>query len=257
MAQKKKNGQLKEEIAQKLKDYDKLQAMMKADIDKYKASDEELLLHICLNNDLQGTNNTSNEGGFPTYNPQSTGKGKSAPFSPNAVIMDIIDVEINHLDFNDIDITTKSYGVQEREDINPIVCKPLPDIPLDNGMAGKKPFSPNSYDLDTTRNELTTADLDDMDLFNGIDMVAGDNDIQDINDIRIIMNDMNELFPVIPHDTATLGNKPCLKKIDEAKTIQNLLTSDDRSNDDPINGIDIMEEQFDAFTLSPPSPFKN
>ena len=159
MAHKRENDQLKEDIAQKLQDFNKLQATIKADIYRYKASDEEQLLQIVLNDDIQDSNNTNNKGVLPTHNPQ--------PSSPKRV-----DIEIIHLDFDVISITTESKEAQEQDITNPIVHKPPTNIPLCNEVYENNLLSPHSCDPANTIDDLINAGLNDIDLFEGIDMVT-------------------------------------------------------------------------------------
>ena len=218
IAQKRENDQLKQDIAKMMQDINKLQTTMKANIARYKASDEELLLQIILNNDIQDPNNTNDKGVLPTDNSQ--------PSSPKRV-----EIEIIH--------------------------EPPTSIPLCNIVSENNPLSPHSYDPVNTIDDLIHAELNNMDLFDGIDMVPNHDDTQDINNIGTIMRDINELFPAIPFNATIIEKEQNLKEINEAETIKHLLSSTDGGNEEFIDNIEIMEQPSYANPLSPPSPFQN
>ena len=70
------------------------------------------------------------------------------------------------------------------------------------------------------------------------------------------MKDVNELFPVIPFNTTIMEKEQNLKEINEAETIKHLLSSTDGGDEDFVDNTEVMDHQFNATPLSPPSPLK-
>ena len=69
ITQKKLNHKLKEDITRMTQDINELHKTLEDNIKKYQSADEELLLHIVLDNNTY-SNNSSDDGVFPTLNSQ-------------------------------------------------------------------------------------------------------------------------------------------------------------------------------------------
>ena len=138
-----------------------------------------------------------------------------------------------------------------------IIHEPPTNISPNNEAYETNPLSSHSYDSLNNINDLILAELFDFDLLDGIDMVPNHENTQDINNIGTIMKDVNELIPIIPFDTTLMEEEQNLKEIDEAVTIQHLLSSTNGGDEVFIDNTEVMDHLFNTTPISPPSPFKN
>ena len=214
ITEKKVNLQLKEDIAKMTQNINELQKTLDDNIKKYQSADEELLLHIVLNNDSY-SNNSSDNNAFSSLTSQ--------PSTHNEDNIEIFQEPPTHIasnqEFDEIDLQTA-----------------------------------DSYNTPDTINDLIPDELYNMDIFDSIDM---DDNIQDINNIGTIMQDINELIPIIPSDTPLIEEGQAFKEIEEAVTINHLRSSTHEDSEGYINQTPVMDDLFNSAPISPPNQFKN
>ena len=214
ITEKKVNLQLKEDIAKMTQNINELQKTLDDNIKKYQSADEELLLHIVLNNDSY-SNNSSDNNAFSSLTSQ--------PSTHN---------EDNIGNFQE----------------------PPTNIATNQEFYEIDPQTADSYNAPDNINDLIPDELYNMDIFDSIDM---DDNIQDINNIGTIMQDINELIPIIPSDTPLIEEGQAFKEIEEAVTINHLRSSTHEDSEGYINQTPVMDDLFNSAPISPPNQFKN
>ena len=194
ITQKKLNQQLREDVANMTQKIQEVQKTLKNNIKKYQSVNEELMLYIVLNsNDHQNNSNDNNACSSLTSQPLTHNEENIENFQDPPVHI-ATNQELNRINLPIAD------SCNNLDNINDLVHNELYDMDLfDSDMDDN--IRDNDNILDNI-NDLVHNKLYDMDLFDS-DM---DDNIHDNDNIGTIMQDINELIPIIPSDTYFKNN---------------------------------------------------